>query len=234
VSALRGKTILITGGGSGLGREIALQAAEQGARVALMDVRLDRMATVTAAIGDDSLAIQADITSEEQVVGAVRQAIDRYGQVDVVVNSAGIIARGPMIETSMADYDRMHAVNVRGVYLMSREAAKVMVPRGSGHIFNIASIAGKRGIVDESAYASGKWAVVGLGECMALELGPKGVRVTTICPGGMNTTFWDGDPKNAGSTHMLNPAHVAKAIVQIVSLPPEVVVKEALVYQPGR
>ena len=234
MSGLQGKTLLVTGGASGLGREIAQQSAAAGAKVALMDVRADRLEAAKSALGGQSMAIQADITKEEEIVRAVREVVDAWGQLDVVVNSAGVIWRGPLVETPTAEYDRMHAVNVRGLYLMCREAAKVMVPRKSGHIVNIASVAGKRGIVGESAYSSGKWAVVGLGEGLALELGPEGIRVTTICPGGMNTTFWENDPKNAGATHMLNPAHVAQAVVGIISLPPEVVVKEALVYQPGR
>jgi NAD(P)-dependent dehydrogenase (short-subunit alcohol dehydrogenase family) len=234
VSELRGKAVLVTGGGSGLGREIALQAAAEGARVALMDVREERLAAVKAELGGDALTVRADVTSEADVVRAVRE-VEAWRPLDAVVNSAGVIWRGPLIDTSMADYDRMHAVNVRGLYLVCREAAKVMLPRKAGHIVNIASIAAKKGVVDESAYASGKWAVLGLGECLALELGQHGIKVTTVCPGGMNTPFWEGDQRlGGGAGHLLDPAQVAKATVNILGMPPGVVVKEALVYQPGR
>jgi NAD(P)-dependent dehydrogenase (short-subunit alcohol dehydrogenase family) len=234
VSELKGKTILVTGGGSGLGREIALQAAAQGARLALMDVRAERLTSVISELVGDSLPIRADVTVEADVVRAVGEA-EAWGPLDAVVNSAGVIWRGPLTETSMADYDRMHAVNVRGLYMVCRESAKVMLPRKTGHLVNIASIAAKRGVVDESAYASGKWAVLGLGECLALELGQHGIKVTTVCPGGMNTPFWEGDQRlSGGASHLLDPAAVARATVNILAMPPGVVVKEALVFQPGR
>lgn len=234
MSELQGKAMLVTGGGSGLGREIARQVAAQGARVALMDVREERLIAAKAAISGEVLTIKADVTLEEDVVRAVREA-EAWGPLDAVVNSAGVIWRGPLVETSMADYDRMHAVNVRGLYMICREAAKVMLPRKAGHIVNVASIAAKRGVIDESAYASGKWAVLGLGECLALELGQHGIKVTTVCPGGMNTPFWEGDKRlGGGAPHLLDPAAVARATVNILAMPPGVVVKEALVYQPGR
>ena len=112
-----------------------------------------------------------------------------------------------------------------------------MLPRKSGHIINIASIAAERGILHESVYSPSKWAVRGIGSCLALELGPEGIRVTTIFPGGMDTTFWENDPRRTSAhwdtSRFLRGEHVAEAIVQIAALPPGVVVKEALVYQPG-
>jgi NAD(P)-dependent dehydrogenase (short-subunit alcohol dehydrogenase family) len=137
----------------------------------------------------------------------------------------------------MEQFDRVYAVNVRGLYMVCREAARVMLPRKSGHIVNVASIAAERGILNESAYASSKWAVRGIGSCLALELGPEGIRVTTVFPGGMDTTFWEHDPRRGtdqwNSARLLRGEHVAEAIVQIASLPPGVVVKEALIYRPG-
>lgn len=237
MSALSGKTVLVTGGGSGLGRDVALQAAAAGARVALMDVRKDRLEGVRAevnAAGGTCKVIGADLTAEADCARAVDEVVTGWGQLDVLVNSAGIFYGGPIVSTPMAEYDRIHNVNVRGLYCMCREAAKVMLPRKRGDIVNISSIAGKRGILHESAYSSGKWAVVGLGECLALELGPEGIRVTTICPGGMQTPFWDGLGRSIDPTKMLRSADVAQSIVQILSLPEGVVVKEALVYLPGR
>jgi short-subunit dehydrogenase len=113
-----------------------------------------------------------------------------------------------------------------------------MLPKKSGHIINIASIAAERGIVGESVYSSSKWAVRGLGACLAVELGPEGIRVTTVFPGGMNTTFWETEPRMLSGewdgSKMLKGEDVAQAVVQIASLPPGDVVKEALVYGPGR
>jgi 3-oxoacyl-[acyl-carrier protein] reductase len=112
-----------------------------------------------------------------------------------------------------------------------------MLEQKSGHIINIASIGGKRVFPREIMYSASKWAVIGIGEGLAAEVGPAGVRVTTICPTGMNTTFWDEVRKGRpdwDSHRMLSSASAAQAIIQIVSLPPDVVIKEAQVYMPGQ
>lgn len=240
MSWLNGRVILITGGGSGLGREIAMQSAALGAKVAIMDTHAERLEATradVAGVAGDCLALSTDVTQEDDVVGAVRDVVAKWGQLDTVVNSAGVYWKAPITETPIAEYDRVYNVNVRGLYLVCREAAKAMLPKKSGHIINIASIAAERGILGESVYSSSKWAVRGIGACLALELGPEGIRVSTIFPGGMDTTFWETDPRKLSGewnpTRMLQGSDVATAIVQIASLPPEVAIKEALVYRPG-
>jgi NAD(P)-dependent dehydrogenase (short-subunit alcohol dehydrogenase family) len=240
VSWLKDRVILITGGASGLGREVALQAAEVGAKVAIMDLHAERLEVTradVARLAGDCLALRSDVTSEEQVVGAVREIVAKWGRLDTVVNSAGVFYGGPIATTPIEEFDRVYAVNVRGLYLVCREAVKVMLAQESGHIINVASIAAERGFLHESAYSSSKWAVRGLAYNLALELGPEGIRVTTVLPGGMDTTFWEHDPRKLSgqwdSARLLRGEHVAQAIVQIASLPPEVVVKEAQVYKPG-
>lgn len=240
MSWLKERVIFITGGASGLGREVALQSAEVGAKVAVMDRHAERLEATrrdVERIGGDCLALRSDVTKEEEVVGAIREVVDRWGQLDTVVNSAGVFYGGPITATPMEQFDRVFGVNVRGLYMVCREAAKVMLERKSGHIINVASIAAERGILHESVYSPSKWAVRGLGHCLALELGPEGIRVSTVFPDGMDTTFWENDPRKLGgnwnTAQMLQGRDVAQAIVQIASLPPGVVVKEALVYKPG-
>jgi NAD(P)-dependent dehydrogenase (short-subunit alcohol dehydrogenase family) len=240
MSWLDGRVILITGGGSGLGREVALQSAELGAKVAIMDVHAERLEATradVARIAGDCLALRSDVTKEDDVVGAVREVVAKWGQLDTVVNSAGVYYLGPITDTPIEEFDRVFDVNVRGLYLVCREAARVMLPRKSGHIINVASIAAERGILHESVYSPSKWAVRGLGSCLALELGPQGIRVSTVFPGGMDTTFWENDPRRLSGqwdpSRMLRGPEVAQAIVQIASLPPDVAIKEALVYRPG-
>ena len=241
MSWLNGRVIFVTGGASGLGREIALQSAGLGARVAITDTHAERLEATRADVAEiagDCLAVQSDVTNEDDVARTVGEIIGTWGQLDTVVNSAGVYYYGPIGETPIAEFDRVYNVNVRGLYLVCREAARVMLPKKSGHIINIASIAAERGIVGESVYSSSKWAVRGLGACLAVELGPEGIRVTTVFPGGMNTTFWEHEPRMQSGewnpANMLKGADVAQAVVQIASLPPGVVVKEALVYGPGR
>ncbi|MGE3913151.1 MAG: SDR family NAD(P)-dependent oxidoreductase, partial [Chloroflexota bacterium] len=198
MSWLQGRVILITGGGSGLGREIALQSAELGAKVAIMDTHAERREATradVAKIAGDCLALKTNVNDEVEVSSAVQEIMAKWGQLDTVVNAAGVYYFGPITTTPMADFDRVYNVNVRGLYIVCREAAKVMVAAKSGHIINVASIAAERGVDGESVYSSSKWAVRGLGACLALELGPQGIRVTTVFPGGMDTTFWETDPR---------------------------------------
>jgi 3-oxoacyl-[acyl-carrier protein] reductase len=241
MSWLNGRVIFITGGASGLGREIALQSAALGAKVAITDTHPERLEATRADVAEiagDCLAVRSDVTNEDDVARTVGEIAATWGQLDTVVNSAGVYYYGPIAETPIAEFDRVYNVNVRGLYLVCREAARVMLPKKSGHIINIASIAAERGIVGESVYSSSKWAVRGLGACLAVELGPEGIRVTTVFPGGMNTTFWETEPRMLSGewdgSKMLKGEDVAQAVVQIASLPPGVVVKEALVYGPGR
>jgi NAD(P)-dependent dehydrogenase (short-subunit alcohol dehydrogenase family) len=240
MSWLNGRVIFITGGASGLGREIALQSGRLGAKVAISDMHAERLEATRADVAEiagDCLAVRSDVTNEADIAKTVGEIVAKWGQLDTVVNSAGVYYFGPIAETPMADFDRVYNVNVRGLYLVCREAARVMLPKKSGHIINIASIAAERGIVGESVYSSSKWAVRGLGACLALELGPEGIRVTTVFPGGMDTTFWETDPRKLSgewnTSRMLKGDDVATAVVQIASLPPEVAIKEALVYRPG-
>ena len=240
MSGLEGRVMFVTGGGSGLGREVALQSARLGAKLAIMDLHAERLEATraeVASIAGDCLALRSDVAREEDVVGAIGEIVARFGQLDTVVNSAGVYYGGPLTTTPMEQFDRVFDVNVRGLYMVCREAAKVMLPRKSGHIINIASIAAERGILHESVYSPSKWAVRGIGSCLALELGPQGIRVTTIFPGGMDTTFWENDPRRNSAqwdaSRFLRGEDVAQAIGQIASLPPGVVVKEALIYRPG-
>ena len=241
MSWLKDRVIFITGGASGLGREIALQSANLGAKVAITDTHAERLEATRADVAEiagDCLAIKSDVTDEAEVAAAIGEIVAKWGQLDTVVNSAGVYYYGPIVDTPIAELDRVYNVNVRGLYLVCREAARVMLPKKSGHIINIASIAAERGIVGESVYSSSKWAVRGIGACLAVELGPEGIRVTTVFPGGMDTTFWEHEPRMQSgewdASTMLRGADVAQAVVQIASLPPGVVVKEALVYGPGR
>src|SRR5688572_25034064 len=130
MSWLNGRVIFITGGASGLGREIALQSAHLGAKVAITDTHAERLE-----------ATRADVANEDDVAATVSEIIAKWGQLDTVVNSAGVYYFGPIVDTPIAELDRVYNVNVRGLYLVCREAARVMLPKKSGHIINIASIA---------------------------------------------------------------------------------------------
>src|SRR5215217_8605353 len=141
MSWLKDRVIFITGGASGLGREIALQSAALGAKVAISDMhdeRLEATRADVAKIAGGCLALKSDVTNEDDVARAVGEIVGTWGQLDTVVNSAGVYYFGPIVDTPIAQLDRVYNVNVRGLYLVCREAARVMLPKKSGHIINIA------------------------------------------------------------------------------------------------
>jgi NAD(P)-dependent dehydrogenase (short-subunit alcohol dehydrogenase family) len=185
---LSGKTALVTGAGSGIGAAIAEALARAGARVFASD-RDERTASETAsrinAAGGQAEALRLDVTSEADCAAAAQ----RIGRLDILVNNAGIGHVGTALTTKGEDLDRLYAVNVRGVFNVTRAFLPDMVARKAGVIINLASIGGVVGIRDRLAYCMGKFAVVGITKSMALDHAADGVRVNCICPGRVQTPF---------------------------------------------
>jgi 3-hydroxybutyrate dehydrogenase len=182
---LAGKTALITGAGRGIGREIALRFAREGAAVALLArtaAEIHAAAAEVRAQGGRALALPADVTSEASVRAAVEQAVENLGPVDVLVNSAGIYSITRFLDQSLADWKQVFDVNVHGTFIVTQAVLPGMLERRSGRIIFIASTAGKWGTRYQSAYNASKHAVLGLTKCLALETAEAGVRVNAICP----------------------------------------------------
>ncbi|MGH7046048.1 MAG: SDR family NAD(P)-dependent oxidoreductase [Stellaceae bacterium] len=179
--ALNGRVGLVTGGGAGIGREIARRLAREGMALAVLD--RDGAAAETVAIEFGGLALAADVTDPAAVDRAVAATLARFGRIDVLVNNAGIAWTGPTLEMPLDTLQAMLRVNVEGVFIMSRAVLPQMIARRSGSIVNLASWAGKTGAIFYAGYSATKFAVIGLTQSMARELAPHGVRVNAICPG---------------------------------------------------
>jgi 3-oxoacyl-[acyl-carrier protein] reductase len=193
MARLRGKVALITGGNTGIGRAVALAFAQEGADVAIGWIAREDAATSLAAeieaLGRHAFALRADVTEESDVVGLVGAVVARLGALDILVNNAGIQRPQPIIEMSVADWDRMMAVHLRGQFLCAREAAKHMIARRTGRIINLCSQLGYIGRGDYTAYSAAKGGVIAFTRALAKELAPHGILVNGVSPGLVDTGF---------------------------------------------
>jgi NAD(P)-dependent dehydrogenase (short-subunit alcohol dehydrogenase family) len=178
---LNGRVGLVTGAGGGIGREIARRLAGEGMSVAVLDCDGSAAQAVAAKIG--GLAVAADVTSEEEVGGAVDTILAAFNQIDVLVNNAGVAWTGPALDMPLEAFQAMLRVNVEGVFIMSRAVLPHMIARHSGSVVNLASWAGKTGPAFFAGYSASKFAVIGLTQALAREVAPHGIRVNAICPG---------------------------------------------------
>jgi len=220
---LRDQVALVTGGGRGIGRAVALAFAREGARVTLAArtrTELDAVAAEVRGSGGRALAVPADVTQESSVVELVARTLAEFGRIDILVTAAGAAAFGPVADSKLEEWELMMAVNLRGVYLTCRAALAPMIRQRRGTIINVVSVAAKQPIPGCAAYAASKHGVLGFTRVLAEELRPHGVRVGAICPGAVNTPLWDSIANPPDRARMLAPEDVAEAAVLMASLPP--------------
>ena len=220
---LAGKTAIVTGASRGLGRAIAAAFMEQGAFVHATGRDHRAMAETEERLrtfGDHFSMQPLDVTDE----ASVEAFIASVNRIDLLVNNAGIARAGPFVETPTETLREVLEVNVIAAFVLMREAVRKMIAAGGGQIINIASDAAVRGIGRMAPYVASKHALLGPGRSLAREVRSRGIRVTTYCPGPINTNIL-----GSGSPAALNPEHVAASIVQIAALPPEMEVREILV-----
>ncbi|MFN8623324.1 MAG: SDR family oxidoreductase [Chloroflexota bacterium] len=237
--ALEGQVALVTGATRGLGRAIATRLAAEGASVAILGRNKEAARAVAAELsggGTPCYAVAADVASPEEMERAVGKAQSVLGPIDILVTNAGIGVIGPVAEADPADWRRMMETNYLGTAHAIRAVLPGMLERGRGDIVAIASAGGTKGYPDWSGYCATKWAVVGFMECLAQEVGTKGVRVCTLCPGGIDTPFWDdlnqdlhrsGTESRAG---LMRPEDVAETLMLQLRLPRSVLLKRTLFF----
>lgn len=212
-----GKAVVVTGGAHGIGRASALRFASEGASVAIVDLRGDEGEQVAAeclAAGGRGLAYRADVSEPDQVAAVVGRIRSDLGGIDVVHSNAGRLSAGTVLEVSLAEWNRIFAVNVTSMFLFARAAAPVMQEGQGGAIVTTGSISGLLGEPALAAYTASKAAVVNLTRSMAIDFARSGVRVNCVCPGVVDTGF--NDPQFAHDG--LSAGDVAALIERIVPM----------------
>jgi NAD(P)-dependent dehydrogenase (short-subunit alcohol dehydrogenase family) len=189
---LKGKTGIVTGAGSGIGRACAVAMAREGARVALVGRRKDRVEEVAREIGNSAIAIAADVSSNSDINALLEKTVSHFGGLNFLLNNAGLLHVGNAEQITEEQWDQTFKVNVRGVWLLSRAALPHMRKAGSGSIINMASTLALVGARNRAAYAPSKGAVIQLTRSMAIDHGHEHIRVNAICPSFVETELTAG------------------------------------------
>lgn len=235
-SLLSGKTAVVTGGGSGIGRETALRLAEAGANIVLAGRReatlLETQAGVNIA-GADSIVVPCDVTVPADIDTLFAEAVQTFGTVDILINCAGIGSIKPLDAVLPEEIDALLQVNVKGTILATQAALRPMIASGSGgHIINIAGILGKAPMANASVYCASKYAVTGFTKALQLEVGRKhNIKLSLMYFGGVDSPFWDTIEMRVQRDKMLTVSDASSAIIYALTQPANVVLGE-FVLQP--
>ncbi len=229
---LKGRVVLVTGGGRGLGEAVCQTLSSAGASIVVADIRPDLAEKVAQAIqasGKEAIALPLDVTNEEQAEDAVKKIVAKSGRLDALINNAGTDVTLSIEELSITDWDRVLAVNLRGPFIMSKFALPVMKEQASGYIINITSTAAKRAWANASAYHASKWGLLGFSHALHVEARPHNIKVTALVAGGMRTPFLLERFPDIDVSTLQDPKNVAQTIRFLLSSPTETVIPEMMV-----
>ncbi|WP_075293002.1 SDR family oxidoreductase [Pararhizobium arenae] len=228
---LEGKVCIVTGAGSGIGKATAKLFYSEGALVVVADVNASSANDTAAELGNRALAVRADVSSAEDVEAMVSTVTGKWKRIDVLVNNAGYGMRGNVVSTAESDWDRLMAVNVKGIFLCSKFVIPVMIARGGGSIVNTTSYTAVSAIADRTAYVASKGAISSLTRAMALDHAKQNIRVNAVAPGTVDSPYFDKifretpDPvklrgefnSRAALNRMARPEEIAEAMLFLAS-----------------
>ena len=227
---LRHKTALVTGASRGIGRAIALALAKEGCKVMLAarsKSDLEKVAQEIQNSGGNASAVVVDMRDEKSIREMIGATVKQFGGIDILVNNAGLGYFTPAAEMTTAQWDEMFEVNLRGVFIATREALPHLRKQKESFVVNIASLAGKNTFVNGSGYTATKWGLRAYSQCLMLEERKNGVRVLVVCPGSVDTSFGHpgGDAPKA-AREIIKPEDVAETIVMALKMPQRTMVSE--------
>ncbi|WP_156313626.1 SDR family oxidoreductase [Erythrobacter sp. SG61-1L] len=230
---LKGRVAVVTGASSGIGEACALGYAAAGAKVVLAARRVDRLEGLVKKIedaGGEALAVATDVTSEEAVANLFKQAVDRFGTVDILINNAGIADSTPVYELSLEMWHRVIETNLTSAFLCSREAFRIMKDKGHGRIINVGSISARVPRADSPAYAASKWGLDGLTRSLAIDGREFNIAASMFNPGIVATEIAPGAVK-LDKDFAAMPEDIADAIIHMTALPDHLNFYEAMIVQ---
>lgn len=232
---LAGRTAVVTGANSGIGRATALALARVDVNVVLAArtaATLDAVSEECADFPGKTAAIPTDVTDEAAVVALMDTAAGRFGHLDILVTSAGGAAFGSIMESRTEDWDLLMAVNLRGTYLCCKAALRHMLPRKQGHVLNVLSIASRMILPGSAAYTASKFGALGLTKVIAADVRAEGIKVTAVIPGAVDTPLWDKSGGDLDRAKMLSPADVANAMLGVMAQPAGIHTDELVLMPP--
>ena len=213
---LKDKVALVSGASRGIGRASCLALAKEGAIVVGTARNESDLAALEKELGGRSFTVAGDATKAADVTACVAKTVEKLGRVDILVNNAGIGGYRPFLDWTEEDYDRIMATNAKSTWLLCREVIPHMLTQGGGQIINVASVAGLQGYPNEGIYCMSKFAQMALTQSLDREFFEKNIKVSAVCPGGVETFFALGDGRTAGSAHLggfSTAEDVAEAVV---------------------
>jgi 2-hydroxycyclohexanecarboxyl-CoA dehydrogenase len=234
---LRGRTAIVAGGGSGIGRASALAPALEGARVAVVDIVAENAAKVRDEINDTAfapaLACPADLTRQAEVERMVKAVIEACGQIDVLVNCAGWDRLEPFVESTEETWDKILAINLKSVLHTTKAVLPHMIARRSGKIVNISSDAGRVGSMWEAVYSAAKGAVIAFSKTLAREVAPHNINVNVICPGLTETPLLEAVRSQSEQTAKIVEAVIRATPFKRAAKPEEIAAAVVFLASPG-
>ncbi len=225
--SLQNQVAIVTGASKGIGKAITLSFAKEKMNVVLAartKSDLEKTAGEVEELGGKALVIPADVSRGQAVEQMITKTIEAFGKIDVLINNAGMGVFAPVDELQTQDFDRMFAINMRGVFLCTRAVLPHMKKQKSGAIINISSLAGKNFFKGGAGYAATKWALNGFTKCLMLEAREYDIRVSVVCPGSVATEFSPHSGKDPAK--ILQSQDVADAVLTILRLPPNALMSE--------
>lgn len=217
---------MVSGGGSGLGREIALELGRRGYALALLGRRREPLAETLSLAGGEGIVLPCDVRDPVGVERCVEEIHSRWEAAEILVPAAGVAVIKPLEQTTPAEFEETIATNLTGTFLLIRSLLPAMKRRGRGRIVPILSVAARRAFPGWSSYCASKWGLAGLVAALREELAGTGIRVTALYPGATDTPIWDGVPGTWDRAAMIRPSEVARALAYALDADPSTLIEE--------